>query len=161
MESDLLGLFLVLAIAANGLLAGAFFVFSVGVVPGLRDVEDQTYVRTYRAINRAILNGAFLSVFLLAPLASVGSVAVLMRQAEAAALSRVVVAAACSALTVAITAWGNVPLNRDLDQSTATSQEQWGPVRQRFEHRWDRWNLVRTLTSTGALVSLAVASVTG
>lgn len=142
-------------------MAGAFFVFSVGVVPGLRDVDDQTYVRTYRAVNRAILNGVFLSVFLLAPLATGGSMAVLTWRGEAAALPWVAAAAACSALTVAITAWGNVPLNRDLDQSTATSQEQWRPVRQRFEDRWNLWNLVRTLTSTGALVSLAVASVVG
>lgn len=112
-------------------------------------------------MNRAILNGVFLSVFLLAPLVTGGSVAVLTWRGEAAALPWVAAAAACSALTVAITAWGNVPLNRDLDQSTATSQEQWRPVRQRFEDRWNLWNLVRTRTSTGALVSLAVASVVG
>lgn len=113
-------------------------------------------------MNRAILNGVFLSVFLLAPLTTGGSMAVLTWRGEAAALPWVAAAAACSALTVAITAWGgDVPLNRDLDQSTATSQEQWRPVRQRFEDRWNLRNLVRTLTSTSALVSLAVASVVG
>ncbi|MGO2862045.1 MAG: hypothetical protein ACTIC1_12865, partial [Brevibacterium sp.] len=54
-----------IAIIANGLLAGVFFAFSTAVTPGLKDTDDNTYVRTFAAINRAILNGWFLLVFLL------------------------------------------------------------------------------------------------
>ena len=67
---SLLDALLIAAIVANGLLAGLFFVFTCAIAPGFRHLDDATYVRAFRAINRAILNGWFLLVFFTAPLAT-------------------------------------------------------------------------------------------
>ncbi len=66
----LLDALLIAAIVTNGLLAGLFFVFTCAIAPGFRHLDDATYVRAFRAINRAILNGWFLLVFFTAPLAT-------------------------------------------------------------------------------------------
>ena len=62
---------LLIAIVLNGLLAGLFFAFSIAIIPGLRRVDDSTYVRSFRAINAGILNPVFLLIFCLAPLSAV------------------------------------------------------------------------------------------
>ncbi len=59
---------LVAATVGNGLLAGVFFGFSSGVVPGLRRVDDRSFVTVVRAVNLSIVNGLFLLVFLGAPI---------------------------------------------------------------------------------------------
>lgn len=68
-----------------------------------------------------------------------------------------VAGALCSLLTFGITAAANVPLNRRLDQAGIETEPQRHAARQGFEDNWNRWNLVRTLTSLGAFVSLTVA----
>ncbi|GEP49324.1 DUF1772 domain-containing protein [Microbacterium saccharophilum] len=161
MHALLLGPLLVVAIIANGLLAGLFFVFSVAIGPGLRRVDDGTYVRAFRAINTAILNGKFLTVFFVAPIAAVACAVLHLSRGGSASLPSVVAGAVCSALTFGVTAAGNVPLNQELDRAPIDTEHQRRTARGRFETRWNRRNLTRTLTSTGALTFLAVALVTG
>ncbi|TSI15493.1 DUF1772 domain-containing protein [Brevibacterium aurantiacum] len=136
---------LLLAIVLNGLLAGLFFAFSIAVIPGFRRVDDSTYVRSFRAINTAILNPLFLLVFCLAPLSAVVSVVLRLWGGGAEPVLWLVIAALCSMLTFVITAGANVPLNNALDRSEVDTE-----ARQRFESRWNRWNHARTLTSIGA-----------
>ncbi|WP_018155493.1 DUF1772 domain-containing protein [Demetria terragena] len=150
-----LGPLLLVAIVANGLLAGLFFVFSVAIGPGFGRVDDATYVRAFRAINAAILNGMFVSVFFVAPLAAVGCVLLHVWQDGSTSLPWVIAAAVCSVLTFGITTAVNVPLNRELDQAPITTDQQRQAARQRFESRWNRWNYARTATSAGALTLLA------
>ena len=66
---------LAIATVVHGLLAGVFFVFACAVAPGLRRVDDRTFVCAFRAINRTILNGWFLSVFMAAPVAAIACAA--------------------------------------------------------------------------------------
>lgn len=152
---------MVVAIITNGLLAGLFFVFSIAIGPGLRHVDDRTYVRAFRMINTAILNGKFLTVFFVAPIAAAGCAVLHLSRDGSASLPAVIIGAVCSALTFGITAAGNVPLNHELDRAPIDTDHQRRTARQRFETRWNRRNLARTLTSTGAVTFLAVASVTG
>lgn len=157
----LLGPLLFVAIVANGVLAGLFFVFSVAISPGLRRADNGTYVRAFRAINTAILNGKFLTVFFVAPIAAIVCAVLHLARGGSASLPSVVAGAVCSALTFGITAAGNVPLNQELDRAPIDTEPQRRTARGRFEERWNRRNLARTITSAGALVFLAVASVTG
>ncbi|AFR08519.1 DUF1772 domain-containing protein [Nocardiopsis alba] len=147
---------LIAAVLCNGLLAGTFFAFSCSVVPGLRRVDDATYVTTFRAINRAILNGLFMSVFLGAPVLAV-LVAVL--RPEGAEPPWLIVGAVCSVATFVITAAVNVPLNRDLEAARSDTAADLAAARLGFERRWNTAHLVRTLTSVGAAASLAIAIV--
>ncbi|APF40844.1 DUF1772 domain-containing protein [Neomicrococcus aestuarii] len=150
-------LILVVAIVTNGLLAGLFFAFTCAISPAFRRVDDATYVSAFRAINAAILNGWFLTVFFVAPLSSlVSSVFVLWKDGSASVIL-VLAGAVCSALTFGITAAANVPLNRLLEQSPTGTIAQQTNARRDFEDRWNRWNLARTLTSSGTLAFLAAA----
>jgi hypothetical protein len=63
------------------------FAFSSGVVPGLRRVDDLSYVMVFRAINRSIVNGLFLLVFLGAPIATVAATALHLDAARREALA--------------------------------------------------------------------------
>lgn len=161
MHALILGPLLVVAIVANGLLAGLFFVFSIAISPGLRRVDDGTYVQAFQAINAAILNGRFLTVFFVAPIAAVVCVVLHISRGDSASLTSLVAGAVCSALTFGITAARNVPLNQELDSAPIDTEYQRRIARHRFEKRWNRGNLARTVTSIGAFIFLAGASVAG
>lgn len=142
------------AIITNGLLAGLFFAFSCAISPGFRSIDDRSYVRAFRAINAAILNVWFLSIFLAAPLSATASVVLHAWHGGSVPSILLLSGAICSILTFGITLTASVPLNRGLEQSRIDSEQQRGAARGRFEARWNRWNLVRALTSIGALTSL-------
>lgn len=152
-------LVLVAAIITNGLLAGLFFVFTCAVAPGYRRIDDHSYVQGFRAINTAILNGWFLSVFAVAPLSAIASVALASHDGGGTRLISLLIGSICSIATVVITVVASVPLNNDLERSATDSEHQRRDARGRFEARWNRWNLARTLASTAALASLTVAAV--
>ena len=146
---------LVAATVGNGLLAGVFFAFSCGVAPGLRRVDDRAYVTAFRAINRSIVNLLFLLVFLGAPIATAAAAALHLDGARQEVLACVVAALALSLLSFAVTVLVNVPLNNRL-AAAPTGDAQLRKARDDFEIRWNRWNQVRTATSTAALVLLAI-----
>lgn len=135
--------------------------FACAITGALRRLDDDTYVRTFRAINTVILNGWFLSVFLGAPLSALGVVAVGIWGSGVGSLTLVVAGAVCSALTFVITAAGNVPLNQALDAAPIDTPERRQTARLAFETRWNYWNIARTITSTGAVACLAAAAVIG
>lgn len=152
---------LFLAIVLNGLLAGLFFAFSIAIIPALRRVDDSTYVRSFRAINAAILNPGFLLVFCLAPLSAVAVVVLRLLPGGAGLSLWLMVGAVFSVLTFLFTAGINVPLNNGLDRAVIDTESQRAEARARFESRWNRWNHARTLTSIGALSFLAVGIALG
>jgi uncharacterized membrane protein len=144
------------AIISNGLLAGTFFVFTCAVIPGMRQVDHHTFVSTFRAINRAILNGVFLLVFVTAPLSAIACA--VTGSGTSTGISPVVAgtAAACSLLTFLNTAAKNVPLNDQLARARIGTPAGTARAREAFERPWARWNLVRTLSSILALALLVV-----
>ena len=147
---------LAVGLVANGLLAGLFFAFACAVSPALGRLDDGSYVEAFRSINAAILNGWFLSAFFLAPASAIAA-AVSGGLSQRPSFGWVVVGAACSALTFLITAAASVPVNHGLDAAPTATSAQYGEARLAFEAAWNRWNLARTLTSSGALALLAVA----
>jgi len=145
------------AIITNGIMAGLFFAFACAVTPGFRTVDDGTYVSAFRAINRAILNGWFLLIFLTAPALAVASVALHPLDNSDVSVYALLAGASCSVLTFGITVAVNVPLNRELDRASIRFVQDSNSARQRFERRWNRWNLGRTCTSIGALILLTAS----
>ncbi|AZL11035.1 MAG: anthrone oxygenase family protein [Brevibacterium aurantiacum] len=152
---------LLIAIVLNGLLAGLFFAFSIAIIPGLRRVDDSTYVRSFRAINTAILNLVFLLAFCLAPLSAVTAVVLRLWSGGSGPVMWLVIAAVCSVLTFLITASANVRLNNGLDRAAVDTETQRGEARVAFEARWNRWNHVRSLTSIAALVFFTIGMAFG
>ncbi|WP_036507332.1 anthrone oxygenase family protein [Nocardioides sp. URHA0020] len=147
--SDLLdtlrGPVLLVATVAAGLQAGTYYTWACGVMPGLARTDDHTFTSSMNHINVAIVNPVFMLTFLGAPALAALSVATTTSGARAWAITGLVLALG----TVVVTAAGNVPLNDALAA---------GGSRAAFEDAWVRWNILRTLTSTGALACLAWAA---
>ncbi|MES4901076.1 MULTISPECIES: anthrone oxygenase family protein [unclassified Streptomyces] len=153
---------LIAATVATGLSAGLFYGYTCSVMPGLGQADDRTFVEAMQRINVAILNGWFALVFggalLLAGLAAVMH----LRGEGRPALPWIVAAVALYVVMLMITFRVSVPLN-DALAGAGHPDRLTGPdlaaVRERFEQRWVRWNVVRALSSTGAFALLVWALV--
>ena len=134
-----------------GVMSGVFFTYSNSVLPGLRQVDDRTFVHTMQRINVAIVNPWFLLTFL-GTLVFAGLAAVLHLQTGA--LPWIVAAFGLYLAQLIITFSVNVPLNNQLD---AASLVEAAVARVQFEAAWVRWNHLRTVASLGAFISLVIA----
>lgn len=124
----------------TGLVAGLFLAFSTAVMPGLARSDDRTFVVAMQAINVAILNPLFLTLFV-APLGCL-TVAALTGPARWWVVAALVLYVA----NVAITQAGNIPLNDALlAAGTPDGPAGWHAARSAFEDSWNRLHLVRTL----------------
>lgn len=138
------------------LLAGFFFSYTISVNPGLRKLDDASYLSAMQQINRAVLNPLFLICFFGANLLLVMATIWCFLLASPLLLP---VSFAWIMHTVGvfgITARRNIPLNNrlerfDLLKSTDASRLQ---MRTSFEKPWVFWNTLRTLCSLATLVCL-------
>ena len=142
------------ATVTTGLNAGLFHVFAHSVMPGLGSLDDRDYLAAFGAVDRAIPNPWMGLAFIGSP--ALTAVALILHLSDgatalwlAAALVGIITA---TAITVAV----NLPLNREL-QRAAPGFPEAGDLRRRFESRWRRWNVVRTVAAVGALVALGIA----
>ncbi|GAA4711710.1 DUF1772 domain-containing protein [Pseudonocardia yuanmonensis] len=132
----------------TALLAGLFLGFSVAVMPGLHRRPAAEAAGAMQAINRAIVNPVFTTLF-------VGTGLLALPTAVLAALADAWSVVAGAVLAVlgghVITVAVNIPLNTALDRSPADG-EAW----ERFERPWIRAHTVRTLLTVAAVVLLVV-----
>lgn len=155
-------LVLLFSAVSSGLVAGLLLAYAVSVMPALARVDDRSFVEVMQRVNVAILNGWFLVPFVGA---LVGGLAAVVLHLPAAARSLLPWTAAGLALyvaTLAVTGLVNVPLNDALaaaGEPAALADP--AAVRAAFETRWVTWNVVRTLTATGALACFAWAGLAG
>jgi uncharacterized membrane protein len=138
-----------LATVAAGLQAGTYYVWACGVMPGLARTDDRTFVNALHQMNQAIVNPVFMLTFLGTPLLAAAAVVTGPNRGW------LVAGLVLAVLTVIVTGVANVPLNDALDRAIAHP----AAAREAFETSWVRWNIVRTVTSTGALAALAWAAV--
>ncbi|MBB5938259.1 anthrone oxygenase family protein [Streptomyces zagrosensis] len=149
---------LLAATVTTGVLAGLFAAFAMAVMPGLRRVDDRTFIVVMRRINEAILNGWFALCFAGAPLLTLLAALLHLSGDGRPALPWIAAAGLLHAMALAITFAVNIPLNTalatagDLDHIPAPAT-----VRASFAPRWTRWNTARALTSTAALALLGYA----
>lgn len=150
---------LVAATVTMGIMAGVFGLYSHTVMPGLRRTDDRTFVGAFQALDRAIINPWFmLGGFLGALVFTAGSVLLLFGPGSPAlswTIAALVLYLAVFVITVAV----NVPMNNAIKAAGDPDQiPDLAGVRARFdEARWSRWNHVRTVATTVAVICLAVA----
>jgi uncharacterized membrane protein len=142
-----------------GLAAGVFALYAHTIMPALKTTDDRTFVASFQALDRAIINpwfmvGGFAGALVLTGLS-------VLTQLRQDALPWILVALALYLVTFVVTVVVNVPLNDaikaagDPDRITDLAQ-----VRADFhEVRWAAFNLVRVVTTTGAFASLLWALV--
>lgn len=145
-----------LAALGSGLIAGAFFVFSVAVMRAFGRLPASEGMAAMQAINLVILNPMFLGVFMGTALVS-ATVALfgIVRLSEPGAKFLVagglLYIIGCFVVTIAL----NVPLNNALaaaDTATQSGQDVW----KNYLTNWTFWNHVRTVASLAATASFIV-----
>ncbi|GIG56734.1 membrane protein [Longispora fulva] len=154
------GAVLIAATVTTGLIAGLFYSFSVAVMPGLRQVEDRSFVDTMQRINVAIINGWFMLCFVGALLLTALAAVLHLRAAGRTVLPWLVAAFVLYLVMFVITSAVNVPLNNALDAAGKPGAiADLAAVRARFEATWVGWNVVRAVVSSAAFGCLTWALV--
>jgi uncharacterized membrane protein len=147
---------LLAAAVTTGLMAGIFADWSNAIMPGLSEVDDRTFVETFRALDRAITNPLFLGGFTIALLLIALSAVLHLGADQRPVLMWVGVALASYLLTVVITFAVHEPLNVRLRTGTGDLAAARALL---DEARWTAWNTVRAVSSTIAFTALAWALV--
>ena len=147
---------LLLATIASGLLAGFFYAFSHTAMPGLARRDDRTYVGAFQGMDQAVYNPWFMSTLVGGPLLLAAAL-VLHLDDDATTLGLLVAALVLAVATVAITVSVHLPLNKEIQEVDVAGDADPGAARARFEERWVRFNLLRTVTSVGAFIAVAAA----
>lgn len=153
---------LILTTTCLGIMAGLFYSFTVSVMPGLGRTQDRTFMEAMQSINKAIMNPYFMLVFL-------GSIILVFiccfLQYKQGLNQQFYLILTASVLyltgTIGLTFFGNVPLNNVLESTdlTTLTTEELNNARSLFEEKWNNFNLIRTLSSVGALILYVVAIV--
>lgn len=141
-----------------GLVAGVLYAFACAIMPGLGRTDDRTFVAVFQRADQAIINPLFVVLFVGAPVFTALAALLHLGSDQRSVLPWTLGALAGSVATVAITRAVHLPLNAEIQAAGDPDRiPDLATLRERFEARWVRWNLVRTVTSTAALACLAVA----
>jgi uncharacterized membrane protein len=151
---------LIAATTATGLAAGLFYSFAIAVMPGLRQVDDRSFVDAMQRINVAILNGWFALSFGGALVLTVLAAILEWRAGTRSVALWIAVAAVFYVAMLLITFVINVPLNNRLNAAGDPARiPDLAAVRSAFETSWVRWNAVRAVLVTASFVTLTIALV--
>ena len=151
------------AIFLTGLMAGIFFTWSNAVKPGIGKLGDIEYLRALQSMNRIILNNAFRIIFLGAIIA-VALVPVFYFNLYPKNIFWLFV----FTLVIywigvfVVTVSGNIPLNEILDKTNLESitLEEIKTLRKSIELKWNKYNLIRCISSGITFILLIVSFLT-
>lgn len=159
MEFSFKSIILLGAVILTGLSAGLFYAWSVSVIPGTRRIPDLTYLETMQSINRAILNPAFFLIFFGSVLL-LGISGIYEYNANKLVFGFIVSAAITYLVgTFGVTAFGNVPLNNQLDaiRTADLGIDKMAEFREFYETKWNRLHTMRTLFAVLSFVLVVIA----
>lgn len=146
------------AIVATGLVAGLLYGWVVSVIPGLRKVDNTTYVTTMQNINREIINPWFVIPFMTVPFL-LGAAAIVEFRAGNSRRAWYIASAAVTYVVgvLGVTIGGNIPLNDSLDgvDLGSLSGDALERTRHDYETPWNRWHNLRT---AAAVLAFAVGT---
>jgi uncharacterized membrane protein len=150
---------LVAATLTMGLVTGAFVLYWHTIMPGLATTDDRTFVGSFQAIDRAIINPWFMISGFVGAL--VFTLVAALTQFGRPALPWVLVALVLYVIVFGITIGINVPLNDAIKAAgLPDSPTDVAAIREAFnEARWRTWNLVRVIACVVAFASLTWALV--
>ena len=145
---------LIIATLATGLTAGVFGLYAHTIMPGLAKTDDRTFVASFQAMDRAIMNPWFIGFGFMGAL--IASAVAAATQVGRDALPWTVAALALYLVAFIITFVVHLPLNDALKAAgDPDSIANLDAVRRDFqEARWHTWNTVRAWTSTSAFALL-------
>ncbi len=139
---------LFLTVILNALSTGFFFAWSVSVVLGMKKVGDYSYLETMQNINREILNPLFFVVFFGSFLGLI--ISGIFQYDDKTVFCFVLTSAIIYLIgVVGVTAFGNVPLNDELEILDLRDLDLYKlkTFRNYFESNWNLYHRVRTIAS--------------
>ncbi|WP_272149657.1 DUF1772 domain-containing protein [Tenacibaculum aiptasiae] len=147
-----------ITILLNALSTGVFFAWSVSVILGTKKVVDVTYLETMQSINREILNPVFFIVFF-------GSLITFVLSTYLQLNSKTVfVFVLMSTIiyllgTFGVTAFGNVPLNNELEALNINqlNSVELKDFRTYYESTWNHYHGIRTISSMISFILLLIS----
>ena len=153
---------LFLATFLCSLVAGFLFAFAIVVMPGIRNLYDQDFIRAFQVMDGVIQNNQpiFVLVWVGSVAALVASLVLGIWQLDGTGRLLIIFAAAAYLLGVQLPTFAvNIPLNNklqalDIDAVNAAVEK---AARQEFEARWNLWNAIRTVfacLTSGLLILL-------
>jgi len=153
--------FLILATFLCTIVSGFLLAFSIVVMPGIKNLSDKQFIKTFQVIDRVIQDRQ--PIFMLIWIGSLISIIIAsilsFQEIEGYKLTLMILASIIFLVCVHIpTILINVPLNNEL-QSFDTLTENTNScktTRDKFEVKWNHWNLIRTLFSCIASVLLLI-----
>ncbi|MBN4062287.1 DUF1772 domain-containing protein [Bacteroidales bacterium AH-315-I05] len=157
MEINIKSTLLFFAIITTGLSAGLLYAWTVSVIPGLKDIPSKNYLEAMQSINRAILNPGFFIIFFGSLILMILSV-YFQYKVQVNLSFWLITAGTIFYLigTIAVTIFGNVPMNEALDvmNINVLNGEELENIRLSFESKWNQLNTVRTIFAVLAFTLL-------
>ncbi len=152
---------LALATLLCGLVAGFLFAFAVVVMPGIRGLESGAFLRAFQEVDGVIQRGQplFGLVWLGSVVALVAASVLGIAQLRGVERSLLLIATTIYVVGVQVPTFTvNVPLNNEVQELVieAMDTEAQQTARERFETRWNYWNVIRTVCATVAVGMLIV-----
>tara|TARA_R110002096_G_scaffold279497_1_gene473702 strand:+ start:608 stop:1096 length:489 start_codon:yes stop_codon:yes gene_type:complete len=136
-------------ILLTGLSAGLCFTWSNAITPGIGRLDDVGYLSAFQQMNRSIINPLFILVFF-GPF-FLGLINLYLFNNASSSMIWLLIFAIASYFfgVLLVTVFGNVPLNEILDKTDLgkASFEDLKLLRDRFETKWNRLHLIRTISS--------------
>ena len=147
----------IVSILFAGLTAGLCFTWSNAVTPGIGRLDNIGFLKAFQAMNRAIINGQFMIVFM-GPTVLLFLTTYLFRNTNTVFWLFLVAAILFFVGVGLVTVFGNVPLNEILDASNLglLSKLELQELRDKFEQPWNRWHTIRTVSSFISFLLLLV-----
>jgi len=148
---------LILSILFTGLTAGLCFTWSNAVTPGIGRLDNIGFLKAFQAMNRAIINGKFMIVFM-GPTVLLFLNTYLFKNTNTVFWLFLAAAILFFVGVGLVTVFGNVPLNEILDASNLglLSKLELQELRDKFEQPWNRWHTIRTVSSFMSFLLLLV-----
>ncbi len=137
---------------------GILALYSHTLMPGLKHTDNVTFVKSFQAIDRQIINPIFMLQFF-APLFILGAAAYYARKHQLVEVKYLYIAVACYFVAVLVTMAVNVPLNDGIKKLTnLQSADSFSNARVQFnESKWLLFNHIRTFFTLLAALSTAAA----
>jgi uncharacterized membrane protein len=138
----------------TALMAGLFYSWSCSVTLGLSKLTDREYISAMQYLNREIQNPVFfISFFGAATLLPICS----YMQYNQLLTATIIYLAGVMAVTI----FGNIPLNQTLDKFNLTNATLIEITKQRlsFEVKWNNLNMIRTVASIFSLILILIACI--
>ncbi|MFA1543751.1 anthrone oxygenase family protein [Actinomadura monticuli] len=158
MRNALAGVSVTLSLIMAAGMAGTFFGFSTGVMPGLNAARPQSAIDAMQGINQKIQNPLFIAMFLLVPVLAVAAGVLLLTLGQKPAAVLFFVAAAVYFAGALVPSFAvNIPLNNGIDRVTipgdaAEAARIWSD----YSGRWTAWNNLRAVAGWASLLAMSL-----